>query len=45
MNIIEFNVRIKKIIKNIKISFTNIENHENLKIPNDNHENHENHRI
>ena len=44
MKIIEFQLRIMKIIKNNRILIENYENNENHRIPNENHENHETHR-
>ena len=38
MEIIEFHVRIKKIIKINVLYLENLENHENIKIPCENHE-------
>ena len=45
MKIIEFHVRITKLMKNLKIPLENPEIHERHIIQFDNNENHENHKI
>ena len=45
MKIIEFQMRITKLMKNHKITLENPEIHESHRIPFDNNENHENHKI
>ena len=38
MKIIEFHIGIMKTMQNLRISFKNHQNHENIRIPCDNHE-------
>ena len=45
MKIIEFHVRITKLMKNLKIPLENLEIHESHRIPFDNNEHHENPKI